>query len=168
MSWLESQNLWVSAFLFPPFRVFLCLCVGLCLRCFSRKEDLGGVGLLYLGRTRWFLLYFSFSLYVCAYVWKVTLLGVEGKIFYFLVFYIMVKIALWKLLKIIDQNFALKIQLHLFISFLANLVCFMFFNCLSTSALLDYSVPKERILFHSSSPSTMLYILRTARGEKSL
>lgn len=69
---------------------------------------------------------------------------------------------------IMDHNFPLKIQLCLFMLFLANLACFMLFNCLSTSVLLDYNIPKERTLFHSLSPNATLYTLRTARGKDHL
>lgn len=69
---------------------------------------------------------------------------------------------------IMDHNFLLKFQLYLFITFLANLACFMLFNYLSTSVLFNYNILKEKILFHSSSPSNILYTLGTARVKSSL
>ena len=66
---------------------------------------------------------------------------------------------------IIDHNFLLKFQLYLFVTFLANLACFMLFNCLSTSVLLNYNIPKEIIIFHSSLPSNILNTLKQPRGK---
>lgn len=73
-----------------------------------------------------------------------------------------------KCYNIIVHSFLLKFQLYLFVTFLANLACFMLFNCLSTSVLLNYNIPKEIILFHSSSPINILYTQKPARGKGSL
>lgn len=69
---------------------------------------------------------------------------------------------------IMVPNFLLKFELYLFVTFMANLACFMLFNYLPTSIPLKYNILKEIILFHSSSPSNILYTLRTARGKSSL
>lgn len=47
-----------------------------------------------------------------------------------------------------NYNFLLNIQLYLFILSLTVAV----FNCMSTPVLLDYTIPKERIVFNSLLP----------------
>ena len=90
-----------SAFLFPHFRVFLCLFVR-CFSCKGRPKE-KKKRLLHLGINRSLLQMTTFyveitcvCVCVCVYMLKETLLGVWGNNIYFLSFHIMVKNALWK------------------------------------------------------------------------